>query len=174
MSIARVSAREGGSEQKGSRHAPGPLSIEDAVAELVLDNGPQNRINDQLCADLVAGLERAQVDGARPILIHGAADHFSCGGDLVEWRDMELHEIRSMAERLMDGSNRLERVALPVVSAVGGLCLAGGFEMALRTDVIFAGSSAKFGHPEQSIRIVTVLGGIYRVAARAGRARAME
>jgi enoyl-CoA hydratase/carnithine racemase len=44
----------------------------------------------------------------------------------------------------------------------------------LRADVIFAGTSARFGHPEQTIAIVTLLGGIYRVAERAGRARAYE
>jgi enoyl-CoA hydratase/carnithine racemase len=36
------------------------------------------------------------------------------------------------------------------------------------------GASAGFGHPEQSIAIVTLLGGIYRIAERAGRSRAIE
>jgi len=44
----------------------------------------------------------------------------------------------------------------------------------LRADVIFAAESARFGHPEQTIAIVTLLGGIYRVAERAGRSRAAE
>ena len=44
----------------------------------------------------------------------------------------------------------------------------------MRADVIFAGASARFRHPEQSIGIVTVLGGVYRIAERAGRSRAME
>lgn len=63
---------------------------------------------------------------------------------------MEFQELRSTFERTMDAFKRLEWVALPVVAAVRGLCFGGGLEMALRTDVIFAGSSAKFGHPEQS------------------------
>jgi len=44
----------------------------------------------------------------------------------------------------------------------------------LRADVIFAGTTATFGHPEQTLGIVTILGGIYRVAERAGRSRASE
>jgi enoyl-CoA hydratase/carnithine racemase len=44
----------------------------------------------------------------------------------------------------------------------------------VRADLIFAGASARFGHPEQSIGIVTVLGGVYRIAERAGRSRAIE
>jgi 1,4-dihydroxy-2-naphthoyl-CoA synthase len=43
-----------------------------------------------------------------------------------------------------------------------------------RADVIFASASSTFGHPEQTLGIVTLLGGIYRVAERAGRARAAE
>jgi hypothetical protein len=46
----------------------------------------------------------------------------------------------------------------------------GGLELARRADVIFAAGSATLGHPEQTLGIVTVLGGIYRVAERAGRA----
>jgi hypothetical protein len=40
--------------------------------------------------------------------------------------------------------------------------------------VVFAGQSARFGHPEQTLGITTLLGGIYRVAERVGRARAFE
>jgi enoyl-CoA hydratase/carnithine racemase len=50
----------------------------------------------------------------------------------------------------------------------------GGLELALRADVVFAGESARFAHSEQSIGIVTLLGGVYRVAAKVGRAKAME
>ena len=60
------------------------------------------------------------------------------------------------------------------MAAVQGLCFGGGLELAVRADVIFVGASARFGHPEQSIGIVTLLGGVYRVAERAGRSRAME
>jgi hypothetical protein len=44
----------------------------------------------------------------------------------------------------------------------------------VRADVIFAGASARFGHPEQSIGIITLLGGVYRIAERAGRLCAIE
>jgi enoyl-CoA hydratase/carnithine racemase len=70
--------------------------------------------------------------------------------------------------------NRFERLPLPVITAVQGLCFGGGLELATRADIIVAGESARFGHPEQSLGIVTVLGGVYRVAERAGRAFASE
>jgi enoyl-CoA hydratase/carnithine racemase len=57
-------------------------------------------------------------------------------------------------------------VPLPVV-VVQGLCLGGGFELALRADVIFATESARFGHPEQSWGGVALYGGVCRVAEHA-------
>jgi len=46
-------------------------------------------------------------------------------------------------------------------------------ELAVRADVMFAGTSARFGQPEQTLGLVTLLGGVYRIAARAGRSRAL-
>lgn len=70
--------------------------------------------------------------------------------------------------------NAFESLAIPTLCAVQGLCLGGGLELALRADFVVAGETARFGHPEQSIGVATLLGGIYRVAAKAGRAKAME
>jgi enoyl-CoA hydratase/carnithine racemase len=77
-------------------------------------------------------------------------------------------------ERYLSVFNQFERLAMPTVAAVQGRCLGGGLELAVRADVIFAGTSARFGHPEQTLGIVTLLGGVYRIAERAGRARALE
>ncbi len=50
-----------------------------------------------------------------------------------------------------------------------------GLELAVRADVIFAGATGRFCHPEQAvIGNVTLLGGVYRMAERVGRARAIE
>lgn len=150
------------------------FSIQDSVAEFTLDHAPQNRIDERMSDELLAAVNKAEAARARAILIRAEGENFSFGGDIVKWPDLETGELRSQFESFMSAFNRLEQVPVPVVAAVNGLCFGGGFELALRADMIFAGESAKFGHPEQSIAIVTLLGGIYRVAARAGRARAYE
>jgi len=86
---------------------------------------------------------------------------------------MNVRELRALFERYMGVFHQFERLALPVVAAVQGLCF-GGFELALRADVIFAAEGSRFGHPEQTLAFVTLLGGIYRAAERAGQARAAE
>jgi enoyl-CoA hydratase/carnithine racemase len=149
-------------------------SIDDAVATLTLDNPPENRIDERMANDLADALDAVGRSDARAVLLRGDGPDFSWGGDITPWVDADVRELRTLFERHTSAFHQLERLPLPVIAAVHGLCLGGGFELALRADVIFAAESARFGHPEQTLGIVTLLGGIYRVAERAGRSRASE
>ena len=60
------------------------------------------------------------------------------------------------------------------MAAVHGLCIAAGLELALACDLIWAAASARFGQAEASIRTTTLLGGVQRLAERAGPSRARE
>src|SRR5258708_24919417 len=139
-------------------------SIEDGVATLVLDNPPQNRIDEQMGDELAEAVDAVGRSDARAVLLRADGPDFSFGGDIVTWPDLDVRELRTLFERYMPAFNRFEQLPLPVIAAVHGLCFGGGFELALRADVIFAATSARFGHPEQSLAVVTLLGGIYRVA----------
>ena len=149
-------------------------SIEDRIATLVLENPPQNRIDEQMADELAEAVDVVGRSDARAVLLRADGSDFSFGGDIVTWPDLDARELRTLFERYTSVFNRFEQLPLPVIAAVHGLCFGGGFELALRADVILAAESARFGHPEQSIAIVTLLGGIYRVAERAGRSRASE
>jgi enoyl-CoA hydratase/carnithine racemase len=153
---------------------PLQLHIDDHVATLVLDNPPQNRIGDTMIDELDEAIEAIEASDARAVLLRAAGENFSFGGDILPWPEANARQLRARFERYMAVFNRFERMPLPVVAAVQGLCFGGGLELALRADVLFAGSGATFGHPEQTLGIVTLLGGIYRVAERAGRSRAIE
>jgi enoyl-CoA hydratase/carnithine racemase len=148
--------------------------VEGPLATITLDNPPQNRITPEMADDLEAALDAIERREVRAVLLKADGPDFSFGGDIVEWPGMSQRERRALFERYMRTFNRFERLAVPTIAAVQGLCFGGGFELALRADILFAGETARFGHPEQSIAIVTLLGGIYRVAERAGRAKAME
>ena len=149
-------------------------TIDHRVATITLDNAPQNRIGDQMVEDLAAAMACIAGSDARAVLLCAAGPDFSFGGDILPWPERTRSALRATFERYMDVFNQFERLPLPVVAAVQGFCFGGGLELALRADVIFASSSARFGHPEQTLGIVTLLGGIYRVAERAGRGRASE
>lgn len=148
--------------------------VEGQVAVLTISHGPQNRIGDQMVAELADALTEIELSGARAVVLRAEGPDFCFGGDIRTWPDMPSHQLRAAFTRYLDVFNRLEQLPMPVIAAVQGMCLGGGFELALRADIILAGESAHFGHPEQGIAITTIMGGIYRVAERAGRARAME
>ena len=149
-------------------------AIDDSVATLVLNHPPQNRIDKQMSDELAAAVEAISRSDAAAVLIRSDGPDFCCGGDIRTWPDTPVSELRALFEYHLAVFNSVEQLPLPVIAAVQGLCTGGGLELALRADVIFAGESARFGHSEATVGIVTLLGGVYRVAERAGRARAIE
>lgn len=150
------------------------VGFDEGVATLTLDRPPQNRIDGQMVDELAAAINAIAGSDARAVLLRSTGENFSFGGDIMSWPDASMQDLRELFEHYMSVFNRFERIPMPVIAAVQGLCFGGGFELALRADMIFAGESAAFGHPEQSLGIVTILGGAYRVAERAGRSRASE
>jgi enoyl-CoA hydratase/carnithine racemase len=149
-------------------------AIDGNVAVITLNNPPQNRLSPQMVDEFEDALDAVGNSEARALLLRADGPDFSFGGDIVPWPEMSKRELRTLFERFMNAFNRFERLSIPTVAAVQGLCFGGGLELAVRADVIFAGETARFGHPEQSIAIVTILGGVYRVAERAGRSKAIE
>ncbi len=96
-------------------------------------------------------LERLAADEALKVLVvTGAGTCFSAGFDLREFGIDEP----GFQDRLWASSDRFHhavlRFPLPTIAAVNGAALAGGFDLALLCDIRIAGSSAIFGHPEQS------------------------
>jgi enoyl-CoA hydratase/carnithine racemase len=150
------------------------VTTKDGVATLVLHNPPQNRIGTTMVDDLDRALDDISAGDARAVVLRAEGPDFSFGGDIEPWPGWDRREMRTHFEHFLQAFNRFERLPVPTVAAVQGLCFGGGLELAVRADVIIAGRSARFGHPEQSIGIVTLLGGIYRIAERAGRSRAMR
>src|SRR5208283_4126814 len=68
----------------------------------------------------------------------------------------------------------LDDLPFLTIAAVQGACMAAGLELALACDLIWAASSARFGQVEASIGTTTLLGGVQRLAERAGPSRARE
>ncbi|MHC2086451.1 enoyl-CoA hydratase/isomerase family protein [Methylobacterium sp. CM6244] len=150
------------------------LGNEGAVAIITLHNPPQNRFSPEMLIEFDMALDAVSSSEARALVLRADGADFSFGGDIQPWPTMTQRERRTLFERYLAACNRFERLSIPTVALVQGHCLGGGLELALRADIVFAGETARFGHPEQSIAIVTLLGGIYRVAERAGRSKAFE
>jgi enoyl-CoA hydratase/carnithine racemase len=149
-------------------------SIDNDVAELVLFNPPQNRIDEQAVEELTAAVDAIEGGTVRAVLLRADGSDFSFGGAIDTWSSLTNRQLRALFDRFLAAFHRFERLPVPVIAVVQGLCYGGGLELVLRADVVYAGESSRFGHPEQSIGLTTLLGGVYRMAARVGWARAFE
>jgi enoyl-CoA hydratase len=126
---------------------------EDGVRVLTL-NRPErkNALSIELRDEMSDVLDAmGQDDSAKVVMITGAGDTFSAGFDLKEFDDLddEAH-----ARRLWASSDRWHRTLiefpLPIVAAVNGPALAGGFDLAVMCDIRVAAATARFAHPEQA------------------------
>ena len=61
----------------------------------------------------------------------------------------------------------------PIIAAVNGLALGGGFELALACDLILASDAASFGLPEPLVGAVALGGGVHRLARQIGQKQAL-
>lgn len=150
------------------------LSFEDSVAVLTLSAPRNNRFGVEMVDEMDKALDELIDKEARAVLLCADGPDFCHGGDVIPWANLSTRELNSVFERYMAVFNRLERLPIPVIAAVQGLCNGGGFELALRADILIAGESTRFAHSEQTVAFVTVIGGIYRVAERAGRLLAYQ
>ncbi|MFC5697049.1 enoyl-CoA hydratase-related protein [Pseudomonas sp. GCM10022186] len=152
------------------------LLVEQAGAVgLVTLNRPEalNAINSQLIDELnqvLDGFERAPAIGC--VLITGSPKAFAAGADVKE-----MAPLCFPGTYLDDFLGRWDRVAQrrkPIIAAVAGHALGGGFELALMCDFIIAADNARFGLPEVKLGVIPGAGGVQRLTRLVGRAKAME
>ncbi|KAL1836790.1 hypothetical protein VTJ49DRAFT_4647 [Mycothermus thermophilus] len=107
-------------------------------------------------------------------IITGVGRAFCTGADLHEWNKMnQSGEVNSMAAPGLAGLPRRSGKK-PIIAAVNGLCLGGGFEMVANCDLVIASSSAQFALPEARRGIVPVAGCLPRLARTLGLQRTMD
>ncbi len=143
-----------------------------AVALLTL-NRPEarNAINRAAALALEEALAAADADDeVRAIVLTGAGDKaFSAGMDLKAFAAGELpftdHGFAGIVTHVL---------AKPVIAAVNGPALAGGFEIVLSCDLVVAADTAIFGIPEAQRGLVAGAGGLVRLPRRIPLAQALE
>jgi cyclohexa-1,5-dienecarbonyl-CoA hydratase len=116
------------------------------VLEIVLGPPPGNVITAALMAELSARLEETSADGRKKlVVIAGEGKHFCFGASVEEHTPEKIGE---MLPAFHDMIGRVLNCEVPIVAKVSGVCLGGGFELALACSMIFSDESAAFGVPE--------------------------
>lgn len=150
------------------------LAMDGAVGVITMHHAPHNLLGAALTDGILACLEQAQTQGARALLLKSGLRHFSAGADPAIFTDAVASGEGVTSVSPVEFLTRFEACPLPIVAAVHGVCVGGGFELALACDYIIAARSSKIGSVEVTIGINPLMGAIQRQAQRAGALRAKE
>ena len=142
-------------------------------------NRPQvgNALNTQMGHDLLDLWNRLTEDAGdiRCLVLTGAGEKIFCaGGDLKERNGMTREVWRKQHELFERMYWTLIDLPVPVIAAVNGHAYAGGLEMALSCDFIYASSAARFALTEVTLGIMPGAGGTQNLPRAVGERRARE
>jgi enoyl-CoA hydratase len=146
--------------------------VENAVATLVLDNGPVNTVDPELIERLIKALPDLTDDpDVRCVVVRGKGKVFVGGADIRVMRRLDPDTYRAM-RRWVEVQRILELAPKPVVAALNGHALGGGAELALACDLRILHAKATFGFPETRLGIFPGAGGSQRLPRLIGPHRA--
>lgn len=133
----------------------------------------RNAINLETVNEIYKALNFFQENEASVLIITGAGDKvFVSGADINDLKfRTKFDAFKGINNKLFDA---IEKYYCPVIAAVNGFSLGGGFELALACDIRIASTRAKFGFPETSLGIIPGAGGTQRLPRLIGLSRAKE
>jgi enoyl-CoA hydratase/carnithine racemase len=142
-------------------------------------NRPQvgNAINTQVGHDLLDVWNRLTADAGdvRCVILTGAGERIFCaGGDLKERNGMTKRQWTLQHELFERMFWTLVDLPVPIIAAVNGHAYAGGLELALSCDFIYASKSARFALTEATLGIMPGAGGTQNLPRAIGERRAKE
>ena len=99
---------------------------------------------------------------------------FIAGADISEMKNMNSEEAINYSRVGQKLTQKIENSDKPVIAAVNGLAIGGGFEMAMGCDLLIAADHVEFGLPEMPLGIVPDAGALQRLPRRIPHNIAME
>jgi enoyl-CoA hydratase len=150
------------------------IRVEGSIGFIEL-NRPKvlNAINRQMVSEIVYTMENFdRQEDVRVIVLSGKGRAFAAGADIDEMmNDDSIH--LELLNQFIEW-DRLAQIKKPIIGAVQGFALGGGFELALCCDLLFASDDAEFGFPEVNLGVMPGAGGTQRLTKLVGRTRALR
>ena len=140
---------------------------------MVLDDPPLNLYTEETQDALEACLTEVESSDARAFVWRAEGKLFTGGVDVNLFQRM-VEQGDRREDGLLPLVHRLEALEIPTLSLLNGVCLTWGLEIALGTDLIWAGESTRIGLVEANVGLTPGAGGTQRIAQRAGASRAAE
>ncbi len=148
---------------------PVRLEIVDGVGLVLIDSPPVNATSQAVRAGILRSILSAQADPrVEAVVIACEGRTFIAGGDIREFGKPPLEP------QLPHVCNSIEALTKPVVAAVHGTALGGGFEIALSCHARVIDKKARIGLPEVKLGLAPGAGGTQRLPRIAGMLWALD
>ncbi|QFU75274.1 3-hydroxyacyl-CoA dehydrogenase [Halioglobus maricola] len=142
----------------------------DGIVTVTMDmTGPVNAMNDEYREAMNATVDKLEAEnGLSGVVFASAKKTFFAGGDLndlVQAKKGDEAEFMEVLEVTKDRLRRLEKLPVPVVAAINGAALGGGFEICLSTNyrIAYNHKSVQLGLPEVGLGLLPGGGGVVRM-----------
>jgi enoyl-CoA hydratase/3-hydroxyacyl-CoA dehydrogenase len=152
------------------------IDKESRVAKLILNRpNKANALNYDFVCEIDKALDELEPDdNAGVIVITGAGTNFCAGADVSTFASQNVRTVLQFTEAGQDLYTRMETYSKPILAAINGAAMGGGFELVMACDLRIMNKKAQLRLPELTIGITPGLGGIQRLARQVGIARAKE
>ena len=111
--------------------------------------GEMNALSVEMRHELLHSFGRLEEDDSvRAVILTGGDDVFSAGIDLEEVSTLESHKFEDYSKVMIESLQKIYTFRKPVIAAVSGIALGGGFNLVTVCDIVIASETAIFGHPE--------------------------
>jgi enoyl-CoA hydratase/carnithine racemase len=151
------------------------LQVEAGVGTIRLDRPKMNAINEQLHWEVrAAAQEASERDDVRAVVVYGGERVFAAGADIKAMSQLDRAGMVTWGHELTASFTAVAEIPKPVIAAITGYALGGGYELALCADFRVMGSAAKVGQPEILLGVIPGAGGTQRLARLVGPAKAKD
>lgn len=152
--------------------------IENNILIVILSREDQlNALTHGMVLELRQLFEFLDQDGSsiKGVIITGKGNKaFAAGADIKELMKLNVDEGYMVSQDGHKTFDIIEQCRIPVVAAINGYALGGGFELALACHIRVANTMAQMGLPESTLGLIPGYGGTQRLTRIIGRAKAIE
>ena len=137
-------------------------SIQDKIGVISVDSPPVNALSQRVREGILDAVRKAQKDKSEAVVLCCKGRTFIAGADITEFGKPPLEPGLSEVLSAMENSSK------PIIAAIHGAALGGGFEVALACHYRCAVAGARVGLPEVKLGLLPGAGGTQRVPRIAG------
>lgn len=149
------------------------VSCDGKVATVFIDRHEKgNSLNPDLLKEIYSTFSKLSTDNKiNVVILTGGEKYFSAGFDLNEIKKIKLEKNNEYIELFHKAYKSILFCSLPVIAAIGGPAIAGGFDISMMCDFRYASKKAKFGQREIPLSLTPILDPLWRII---GYSRALE